>query len=122
METTNTLIHRPIAPFCNTILLRVIPDSVLSLDAMLNAECLKLPGHVLSTLVIPQSAQFCPSDILSPSLELLECSKGLRLLLQEVNCFEVRKVINEGDPVAIPLMCGHLDKAMYIAVDELEGL
>ena len=80
----NTLFHRPITPLCNTILLKAIPDSVLSLDAMLNAEHLKLPGHVLSTLVIPQSAQFCPSVILSPSLELLECSKGLRFSLQEV--------------------------------------
>ena len=99
----------------------MIPDSVLSLDAILNAEHLKLPGHVLSTLVIPQGAQFRPSDILSPSFELLEGSKGLRLLLQEVNCLEVREVINESDPVAIPLMCGHLDRAMDIAVDELEG-
>ena len=116
------LFHCPIVPLCNTILPRAIPDSVLSLDAMLNAEHLKLPGHVLSTLVIPQSAQFRPSDILSPSLELLEGSKGLRLSLQEVNCLEAREVINEGDPVAIPLMCGHLDRAMHITVDELEGL
>ena len=108
----NTLFHRPITPLCNTILLRLIPDSVLSLDAMINAEHLKLPGHVLSTLVIPQSAQFRPSDILSPSFELLEGSKGLRFSLQEVNCFEAREVINEGDPVVIPLMCGHLDRAM----------
>ena len=28
---------------------------------------------------------------------------------------------NECDPVAIPLMCGHLDRAMHITVDELEG-
>ena len=117
----NTFFHRPVAPLCYTILLRAIPDSVLSLDAMLNAECLKLPGHVLSTLVIPQGAQLCSSDILSPSFELFECSKGLRLLLQEVNCLEAREVINEGDPVAIPLMCGHLDRAMHITVDELEG-
>ena len=73
----NTLFHHPIAPLCNTILLWVIPDSVLSLDAMLDAECLKPPGHVLSTLVIPQSAQFHPSDSLSSSPELLECSKGI---------------------------------------------
>ena len=41
--------------------------------------------------------------------------------LQEVNCLEAREVINEGDPIAIPLMCGHLDRAMHITVDELEG-
>ena len=117
----NPFFHCPIAPLCNTILLRAIPDSVLSLDAMLNAEHLTLPRHVLSTLIVPQSAQFHPSDILSPSLELLECMKDLGLLLQEVNCFEVREVINEGDPVVIPLMCGHLDRAIYITVDKLEG-
>ena len=103
------------------ILLRVIPDTVLPLDAMLNAEHLKLPGHVLSTLVIPQGAQFRSSNILSPSFELFECGKGLRLLLQEVNCLEAREIINESDPIAIPLMCRHLDRAMHIAVDELEG-
>jgi hypothetical protein len=50
---------------------------------MLNAECLKLNIHVLPTLVIhviPQSAQFRSSDILSPSLELLECSKSVMIL------------------------------------------
>jgi hypothetical protein len=64
------------------------------------------PRHVLSTLVIPRSAQFRSSDILSSSLELLECSKGLRFSLQEVNCLEARVVIDESDPVAIPLICG----------------
>jgi hypothetical protein len=83
-------------------------------------ECLKLPRHVLPTLVIPQSAQFRSSDILSPSLELLECSKGLRFLLKEVNCIKARVVIKESDPVVIPLMCGDLHRAMDIAVDELE--
>ena len=116
----NPFFHRPVAPLCNTILLRAIPDSVLTLDA-LNAEHLKLPGHVLSTLVIPQGAQCCPGDILSPSFELLECSKSLRLSLQEVTCLEAREVINESDPIAVPLMCRHLDRAMLIAVDELEG-
>jgi hypothetical protein len=76
--------------------------------------------YILSTLVIPQSAQICSSDILSPSLELLECCKGLRFSLQEVNWLEARVVIDESDPVVIPLMCGDLHRAMDIAVDELE--
>ena len=93
---------------------------MLSLDPMLNAERFKLPRDVLSTLIIPQSAQFRSSDILSPGFELLECSKCLRLSLQEVDSLEVRVVIDEGDPIAIPLMCGHLHRAMDITMDELE--
>ena len=60
-------------------------------------EIVKLPLRVLS--FTPVTSQ--------PSLALLECSKGLRLSLQQVNCLEVREVINEG---VIPLMCGHLDR------------
>jgi hypothetical protein len=52
----------------------VIPDNVLPLGAMVNAEGLKLPRHVLPTFVIPQGAEFHSSDILSPSFELLEGS------------------------------------------------
>ena len=72
-----TFFHHPIGPLY-TILLRAISDSVLSLDAMVNAECLKLSRHVLPTFVIiPQSAQLCFSEVLSPSFELLESCKGL---------------------------------------------
>ena len=60
-------------------------------------ECVEIFSYDASL----KSAQFHPSDILSPSLELLECSKGLRFSLQEVNCFEAREVINEGDLVVI---------------------
>jgi hypothetical protein len=47
-------------------------------------------------------------------------TKSLRFLLKEVNCLKARVVIDESDPVAIPLMCGDLHRAMDIAVDELE--
>ena len=103
------------------ILLRSVPDSVLSLDAMIDAESLKLSRHVFPTLVIAQGAQPFTSDVLSPRFELLECSKGLRLVLQQINCFEAREVINECDPEVIALVGGDLHRTMHITVDKLEG-
>jgi hypothetical protein len=50
----------------------------------------------------------------------LSCSKGLRLSLEEVNSLEVREVLNESDPIAIPLMCGDFHRAMDITVDKLK--
>jgi hypothetical protein len=120
-QRDDTLFNRPISPLCYTILLRPIPDCVLSLDAMINAECLKLSRHVFSTLIIAQGAHPFASESLSPCLELLEGSKGFRLALQEIDCLEAREVINEGHPVAIALVSGHLDRAMHIAVDKLKG-
>ena len=93
---------------------------MLPLDAFINAECLKLGGHVLPTLVIPQTAQFHSSEILCPSFELLKSSKCLRFLPEQINSSEARVIIDESDPIVIPLMCRHLDRAMDIAVDELE--
>jgi hypothetical protein len=97
-----------------------IPDSVLPLDAMIDAECLKLPRHVLPTLVITQCAQSLTSDVLSPSLELLESSKCFRLVPQEINSLEARMIINEGDPKPISLVRGYLHWTMHIAVNKLE--
>jgi len=104
----DALLNRLVSPLCYTILLRPISDYVLPLDAIINAECLKLSRHVFPT-------------VLSPCLELLERSKGLWLALQEIYSSEAREVINEGHPVAIALVSGDLDWAMHIAVDELEG-
>jgi hypothetical protein len=61
-------------PVSYTILLGPISDSVLPLDAMINAEHLKLSGHVFPALIIAQRAHPSTCDILSPCLE---CSKGL---------------------------------------------
>ena len=41
-----------VGPLHHTILLRPVSDGVLSLDAMINAEHLKLPRHVFPTLVV----------------------------------------------------------------------
>ena len=71
----------------------------------------------LSSLRVPS---FAPVTFSAQALNCLNAAKVSDFCFRR--CFEVREVINEGDPVAIPLMCGHLDKAMYIAVDELEGL
>ena len=57
------------------------------------------PDMYSPTHVIPKSPQSCSCDILSPSLDLLECSKGLIFSLQEVNGLKVRDVIDECDPI-----------------------
>jgi hypothetical protein len=72
----DALLNGPVCPLGNTILLRSIPGTVLSLDPLINAECLKFSRHVLPSLVISQGAQPLTSDVLCPSLELLESSKG----------------------------------------------
>jgi len=36
---------------CYTILLRPVPDSVLSLNAMIDAKCFELSRHVFPTLI-----------------------------------------------------------------------
>jgi hypothetical protein len=98
----------------------MILDSVLPLNAMINAECLKILRHVLPTLVITQCAQSVTSNVLSPSLELCECSEHFRLVPQQINSLEVRMVINEGDSKPVSLVCGYLHWTMHIAVDKLE--
>ena len=78
MEHRNdAFFNRPVRPLSYTILLGPISDSVLPLDAMINAERLKLSRHVFPALVIAQGAHPLTSDVLSPCLELLERSKGL---------------------------------------------
>ena len=69
--------NHPVSPLCYTILLGPISDCVLPLDAMINAECLKLSRHVFPTLIVAQGAHPLTSDVLSPCLELLERSNGL---------------------------------------------
>jgi hypothetical protein len=100
----NTFLHHPVSSLCNTILLGTIPDTMLPLNAMIYAECLKLSRHVLATLIVAQAAQPFTSDILSPSPKLLESSKIFGLALQEINSLETRMVIDEGDPIAITLL------------------
>src|SRR6266404_1089247 len=114
----HTFLHCPVRSFCHSILLRSISDRMLPVYALINAECLKLGGHVLPTLVIPQSAQFRSSEVLCPDLVLLESSKCLRFLLEQINSLEVRVIIDKCkcDPIAIPLMCRHLDRAMDISL------
>jgi hypothetical protein len=75
---------------------------------MVNAECLELSRHIFTTLIIVQRAQSLTSDILSPCLELLESSKHFGLVLQQINSFKVRIVINECDPKVLALVSGNL--------------
>jgi hypothetical protein len=57
MEHRNdAFFNRPVGPLGYTILLGPISDSLLPLDAMINAERLKLSRHVFPALIIVQGA------------------------------------------------------------------
>jgi hypothetical protein len=101
------LLNGPVGTLCNSILLRPVPGGVLPVDPILGTEVKKLVGHVLPTLVSPESLDGRSSQIFSPCLEVLEGREGPRLLLQRIDCPEPPRVINEGDPV--PEARGGLD-------------
>ena len=71
----------------------------------------------LSSLRVPS---FAPVSFSAQALNCLNVAKVSDFHFRR--CFKVREVINDSDPVAMPLMCGHLYRAMYIAVDELGRL
>jgi hypothetical protein len=73
----NTFFYRPVGPLRHTILLGSVSNSMLPLNAMINAECFKLLRYVFSTLIIAQGAHPLASEVLSPCLELLEHTKDL---------------------------------------------
>ena len=73
----------------------------MSSNAMLDAEDLHLVAHVLSALVIAQSANLRVSLILSESLELLRGRKCIPLHSERDSSLGPGVVIDEGDPVAI---------------------
>ena len=52
-------------------------------------------GQCPSPLISLRVPSFTPSDILSPSFELLECRS--QTSLQEVNCLGVKSSTNKGD-------------------------
>ncbi|KAF9219315.1 hypothetical protein BS17DRAFT_677861, partial [Gyrodon lividus] len=61
-----------VCAFCNTVLLRTSPDSVLALYATLGSEIKHSLAHVLTTFVISQCLDLSLALVLSICLELLE--------------------------------------------------
>ena len=118
----DTFFNHSIGPFCYTILLRPVSDSVLPLNAMINAECFELSWHIFPTLIIMQRSHPFASEIFSPGLELLDSTKFVWLMFQKINSLKVRDVINKWHPASIAMMSGDLYRAMHIAVNKLEGV
>ena len=73
----DALLHGPVGTLSHTILLRPGSDRVLPLDPMLCAKVIKLPTHVLTTLVLPKDPDSVASLVLSPGLEPLETREHL---------------------------------------------
>ena len=81
--------------------------SVPSLDAVLSAESVELLADVLAALVVAQSEHLAAGLGLRMRLELLEGGKRLGLRLHEQDSSQTRRVVDEGDPVAIARVCAH---------------
>ena len=97
----------------NTVLMRFRANSVLSSNAIDSAERLPLSRHVLPSLIIAQSLDFCIQLVLSISFELLERSKRTRLVLERQHYPETRKIVNEGNPVLLKYMLYHLSFTIF---------
>jgi type II secretory pathway component PulL len=74
-------------------------------DPRLVAEGLKRIGHVLATFIVLQSLDFGSQLVLSISFEPFKRLKGLRLAPKKDYNMELGAIINEGDPVAIAIVC-----------------
>jgi hypothetical protein len=72
-----TLRQHPISSLSDSILLRVSPDSVLSLNATLSGKVKESIAHILSSFVISQRLDFSIGMVLSIGLELLEHPKDV---------------------------------------------
>ena len=103
-----------VSTLCNSILVWLIPNSMLPVDARVLAEFLPFLGHVFPTLVIAQSLQLAVQLVLSIGLELFERSKRSSLVLQWQNGPETRSIINEADPVPVVVSGADWKWAMHI--------
>ena len=92
--------------------------SVLSLDIPTLAPVVKFPASVLTTLIIPKSLDLHPMLGFRPGNKILEGTKCIIFVPEEVYLFESREVVNEGDPVLELTYCLSLEWAMEVTVDE----
>ena len=116
-ESSGALSQSPVGPLSNTILVGLIPHSVLSGNASSSQEGAEGCRHVLSTLIVVQGLDFEPQRVLSPCLELLERLKRVRLALEPQSDLETRVVINKEHPVAVALWRPR-HRAMEVGMDE----
>ena len=75
----------PVLPLSNSILLGVVRNCELSLNAMLSTKVLELIGGILAPIVRPQDLDLLPCMVLHKSFELLEPVEDLTLGFQEVD-------------------------------------
>ena len=85
----------PVLPLGNPILLGVVRNYELSLNAMLSTEVLELIGGILTPVVGPQDLDLFSCLVLHKSFELLAPVEDLTLGLQEIDPGLPGIVINE---------------------------
>ena len=102
----------------NTILMRFISNSVLSVDSSSCTELFPFSRHVLSSFIITGSLDLHSQLVLCIGLVVLEGSKCITLLLQWNYSPVSAVVINEGDPILVAM--SRLDRqwTMDIRVDQ----
>ena len=110
----------PVGSLCNSILMRFISDSMLSVNSCSLTELLPLIGHVFSSLIIPSGFDLCTKLVLSKCLELLECTKCITLLPKWRDSPEPAIIINKDDPVLVAMSGLDREWAMKVRVDQLK--
>ena len=91
-----------------SILVGLIAHSVLPGNSSIQEELVQLIGHVLATLVIPETLDAHIELVLCLSLETLEGIRDITLQTQWHHSKEAAVVINEGDPVPEAFFGGDL--------------
>ena len=98
---TNQVHNRLVYPFSYTILLGPVAHSVTSGNPLVDAELLKLLGHVLPALVILQSSNSDIKLCLCIGFEPFERIKGLRFGLHGDHHLEATIIIDPSAPIAV---------------------
>ena len=102
-HSSNALCKCPIGSLSNTILMRFISNSVLSVDSSSCTELVPFLRHVFSSLIITSSLDLHSQLVLCIGLVVFEGSKCITLLLHWNNSPVSAVVINEGDPVFVAM-------------------
>ena len=88
--------------------------SVLPVDAVLGTKVDVLLAHVLSALVIAQTAHLHTQLRLSKDMEALEGRKSVRLVFERYYHPEPTQIVDERHPVAVSLPRTHRNRPMQV--------
>ena len=112
--------YGPVLPLSNPILLWVVRNSQLPLDALSCIEVIKLLGGIFIPIICPQYSDFPPSLVLHKSFELLEPIEDLSFGLHEENPRLLREVINEYDIIQTTTQRCRRHRTTYIIMNQIK--